>query len=185
MAETKKARRTARQTPKRKISDDRDWPPKEHCCCGPKATVWGGTSAKCCVISNKMLEDELLQVRADANASVSPPGGPQVNADGSGGSELRTMLRKDVDLIEAIITYRFEWQATGQCQPLAVRVRVDGQVQADIRCAPDRGHTELTVRKVQKAEEVNSAARDSATATVSVVDCAGNRSDCSFTLGEP
>jgi len=185
MALKTRQKSASRETRRRRSADDAPWPAKDMCCCPPRIALSGGTWAKCCVIGNSLLEDDLLQVRADANASVNPPGGPQVNADGSGGSEMRTMLRKDIDLVEAVICYRFDWQAEGHCQPLAVRVQVDGDVRANMRCAPDHGHTELTMRKVQKAQDINTAPRGTATATVTVQDCSGQRAQCSLTLYEP
>lgn len=188
MAKASKKAPTASRSKTRGVVTDRkptDWPPRKLCCCPPHAALWGSSSAECCPLSNKMLEDEHLQVRADANASVNPPGGPAVNADGSGGSELSTMLRKDVDLVAVTICYRFEWHAHGNCKPLAVRVQVFGDVEADMQCAPERGHTELMYRKIQTVDEVNNAPRGNATAVVTVLDCSGQRSECTLVLREP
>jgi hypothetical protein len=164
---------------------DRDAAPvHKPCCCPPHVVVWGSTSIQMVPLSNQMLEDEQLQVRADANASVSPPGGPQVSADGSGGSEIRTRLRKDVDMLALVVGYRFEWEARGQCQPLSVRVDIRGDVVAEIPCAPERGHSELVMRRVLAANEINAGPRGSATATVTVLDCSGQTVSCRFTLRE-
>jgi len=159
--------------------------PQKPCCCPPRVAAWGSTKGIMVAVGAKQLEDDELLVRADANASVNPPGGPAVNADGSGGSELRTRLRKDVDLLAVTVTYTFRWRVTAQCQPISVAVTIHGDVHAIIPCAPDEGSTSLSVRRVQTAEEVNLAPRASATATVVALDCHGTQVRCDVTLHEP
>ena len=141
----------------------------------PRATVKKGL---------KSAELEELKVRADANASIQPPSGPNVNADGSGGSELRTRLRRDVDLVESTTTYAFEWRVESAC-PVAVAVSIFGEVQARIPCAPDAGSSALSRRRLLEAGEVNSAPRGTATAVVVAVDCHGHEVRCQVELTEP
>lgn len=179
------AKTTAAKKNKSNYKSDRRpaWKPKL-CCCPPRIALTGSTTMSCCPLNSKMFDDKQLLVRADANASVNPPGGPQVNADGSGGSEARNMLRKDVDLITVTVTYSFDWEVTADCD-FAVRVLINGQVQADYNCAPKQGHVELSASKVVTWEELNTNPRESATAFIEAVDCAGLRSDCAVTLNEP
>jgi len=164
-------------------TDRKPWKPKL-CCCPPRIAVTGSTSVHCCPLNAKMFDDKELIVRSDANASVNPPGGPQVNADGSGGSEARNMLRKDVDLITVTVTYSFEWEVSADCD-FAVRVWIDGQVSADLRCAPKQGQSELSFIKVVTMDELNTGPRGMATATVEAIDCGGLHSECALTLNEP
>ena len=184
---TPKNARSEKKKARTDAQDDRDelvLRPEKPCCCPPRVLVWGSTSSQTVAVTNKMFEDEELKVRADANASIQPPSGPNVNADGSGGSELRTRLRRDVDLVESTTTYAFEWRMESAC-PVAVAVSIFGEVQARIPCAPDAGSSALSRRRLLEAGEVNSAPRGTATAVVVAVDCHGHEVRCQVELTEP
>ncbi|MCZ6605080.1 MAG: hypothetical protein O7A03_08040 [Alphaproteobacteria bacterium] len=123
----------------------------------------------------------MFQVRADANASVRPPGGPDTNADGSGGSELRTRLRKEIDAIALIKSFTFRWRVETTCRPVRVTVTISGDVNTYIDCASETGSTELSSIKFLEAAEINSDS-SSALITVDAIDCTGETSSCSLEL---
>ena len=158
-------------------------PPDKPCCCPAHVRVWGCTSQVLASLPNEWIEDKEMKTRADANASVSPPGGPQVNADGSGGSLIRTRVSKEVDLVMVTVTYKFEWDVMADCKQ-AVTVVVLGDVNTRVRCAPEKGHIELSRSRVMTMAEVNRSPRGNATATVTATDCSGSSVSCDFTLFE-
>ena len=123
----------------------------------------------------KKRTDKPSDGNARTDASTNPPGGPAVNADSSGGSELRTRRRKDVDVVAVAVT----------CRPLSVAVTIHGDVNAGIHCAHEEGSRSLSVRRVQTVDEVGQAPRSAATAVVVALDCHGAEVQCDLRLNEP
>jgi hypothetical protein len=147
--------------------------------------MWGSTYSNSVALGNKVEEDAQLQVRADANASVMPPGGPNSDADGSGGSDIKTRLRKDVDAIVLTSRYRFEWMVETTCRPVGVSINIDGEVSFSEECLPESGFLELWVVKALEFAELRSRTRGRANAVMTVDSCCGDQVTCSMFLIEP
>lgn len=161
-------------------------PPKtEPCCCDPLAMVWIDARTECCFIENKIDMKRRLQVRADANASLKRPGGPETNADGSGGSQLDEGTLKDQGKIYRTDLYTIHWRAEGQCQPLRAQLQVGGEVDYVANCIPNSG--EVTLSRTYMLEPPNYAASvpGSVTATLTVEDCAHKTAKCENTVQRP
>lgn len=171
-------RKAAAKSSARARTDVRDKPKDIPCCCGPKVLLSGGTSVTGFALSNKEEEDEHLQVRADANATVAR----NTSADGSGGSQLSTRLRKDIDAVVLLKTFRFKWNVDSRCQPLEVTVDVHGDVSAHIDCAEQSDVIELSLKSFLGHDQINA---DVSTATITVTateTCTNLYDTCSLTL---
>lgn len=105
-----------------------EFPAHDHdlCCCPPRAMLWIDARTHSIFVENKIDVKRRLQVRADANASIRPPAGPDSDADGSGGSELEEGTLKEQGKVYRTDYYTIHWRAEGQCQPLLVALRVGG-----------------------------------------------------------
>jgi hypothetical protein len=155
------------------------------CCCPPRALLWGGTCSTSVTVGNLIDMKRRLQARADSNASIKPPSGPDSNADGSGGSQIDEGTLKPVDFILKTDTYKINWKAESNCKPVSVSLSVGGSVVFSQSCLPEDGGVELSSAKVFSIEEFKNRRHGTVVATLSVTDCTGMSGDCSITLYEP
>lgn len=176
-----KARAATKKKPAaRKTASDRarGKPKDVPCCCGPKVLLTGSTAIVAVALGNEMEEDELVQSRADANATVTTG----TSADGSGGAQAATRLRKKVDGAAVTKSFRFRWAVDSRCRPLEVTVAVYGDVEARIDCAPEEDAIELAVSSYLEADAIRGD-RKSATIEVTAYEvCTGLSDTCAMTL---
>src|SRR5688572_4223811 len=86
---------------------DTDAPARENelCCCPPVTRTWVQTESTAVFVENAIDMKRRLAVRADANAAIRPPGGPNTSGDGSGGSQLDEGLLKAQGKVYRTDTY--------------------------------------------------------------------------------
>jgi len=147
--------------------------------------VWIDTRSECCFVENKIDMKRRLQARADANASLRPPGGPDTNADGSGGSQLDEGTMKDQGKVYRTDVYTIHWKAEGLCRPLQVRLLVDGAREWQGNCLPEEG--KVTLSRSYLMEPPTYAPQGPATlaATLFVQDCAKQTARCRNQVDRP
>jgi hypothetical protein len=147
----------------------------ELCCCPPVAHIWIDSRSHCCFIENEIDMSRRLLARADANASVRPPGGPEVDAEGAGGSQLDEGTFKKQGKVYRIDEYTIHWEAVGQCRPLDVNLRVGGDLAYQARHLPERGDVVLSHAYILEPPNYDAPTKVGINATLVVSDCAGNR----------
>ena len=156
----------------------KDYKPQELCCCPPRAMVWIDTRTSCCFIENQIDMKRRLQVRADAAASVQPPAGPAVDAEGAGGSQLDEGTFKGQGKVYRTDTYTVHWRAEGQCRPLSVQLRVNGEIDYVADCLPEEGEVTLSQSYMLEPPDYLPQGSGQVAATLSVADCARTRAVC-------
>ena len=150
MAVRKERKDRASSKTQRYRKKKQELPRQKLCCCPPRAMVWIDSRTSCCFIENQIDMKRRLQVRADAAASVQPPGGPAVNAEGAGGSQLDEGTYKDQGKVYRTDTYTIHWKAEGECRPLSVELHVSGEIGYDADCLPEKG--EVTISRTYMLE---------------------------------
>lgn len=155
-----------------KLDDD---PKSQLCCCPPMAHIWIDSRSHCCFIENEIDMRRRLLARADANASVRAPGGPEVDAEGAGGSQLDEGTFKKQGKVYRIDEYTVHWEAEGHCQPLEVNLRVSGDISYQARRLPQRGQVVLSHAYILEPPNYDAPTKVGINATLLVADCAGNR----------
>jgi hypothetical protein len=148
----------------------------ELCCCRPVARVWIETRSTATFVENKIDMRRRLQVRADANASIQPPGGPGVDADGSGGSELDEGTFKDQGKVYRIDEYTIHWKVQGNGD-LQVSLEISGSVQYTADWLPLEGAITVCSPRVLLPHDYANPSQ--ITATVSAQDCMKQSATCS------
>jgi hypothetical protein len=152
---------------------DSDFPPStnELCCCPPIARVWIETRSVATFVENKIDMKRSLRVRADANAAIQPPGGPGVNADGSGGSQLDEGTMKDQGKVYRVDEYIVHWKAEGEGS-LRVRLGVTGAVQYSADWLPAEGAITMSRTFLLEPPDYALSAPSAVTARLDVGNCA-------------
>lgn len=178
-----KNEKTVNKRRMRDVSDD--FPSRELCCCPPRALVWIDSRTSSIFVDNKIDMKRRLQVRADANASIRPPGGPDTNADGSGGSQLDEGTLKEQGKIYRTDIYTIHWKAEGQCRPLRVMLSLEGAITNSIDCLPEEGELTQSVTYILEPPHYIPPGSDSLTATLNVQDCTKQVSKCQNMVKRP
>jgi len=88
--------------------------------------------------------NEQLQVRADVDAAIKPPAGPDTNADSSAGSELKVDTLKGQGKVYRSDIYTIHWKAEGHGQPLHVNITISGACNWSVTWLPLEGQVTLT-----------------------------------------
>jgi hypothetical protein len=168
--------------PPAKHDGDTDVRGNELCCCPPRARIWIETRSVAEFVENKIDMKRRLMVRADANASVRPPAGPDVNADGSGGSQLDEGTMKDQGKVYRTDTYIVHWSTEGHGD-LEVSIDVPALGWAGTWLEKS-GQVELA-RSFILEPPYTAPPPDSVTARILVRDCCGYRVEHSQTARRP
>ncbi|MEX2283981.1 MAG: hypothetical protein WEE89_15960 [Gemmatimonadota bacterium] len=117
-----------------------------------------------------------LLARADANAAIRAPGGPEVDAEGAGGSQLDEGTMKPQGKVYRVDEYTIHWQAIGQCRPLSVSLVVNGDRNYIANGVPETGQVALSVAYMLEPDnDYDPTGKVGITAVLTVIDCAGNR----------
>ena len=183
---TRRSRKTKSQTDTTRVAvKDTDFMPAELCCCPPRAMVWVDAEMTCCFIENQIDMKRRLQVRADAAAVVQPPGGPAVDAEGDGGSQIDEGTFKDQGKVYRTDVYTIHWRSEGQCRPLAVGLFVDGEVNYQALCIPEEGKVRLSRTYMLEPPDYQPPGPGQVTATLKVRDCARADASCSNSAQRP
>ena len=126
-----------------------------------------------------------LLARADANASVRAPGGPEVDAEGAGGSQLDEGTFKKQGKVYRIDEYTVHWEACGQCLPLDVALTVGGDVDYRAQHLPERGEVVLSHAYILEPPNYDAPTKVGINATLAVSDCARHRVVNGCTIPRP
>ena len=156
----------------------------ELCCCPPVARVWVETRTAATFVENKIDMKRRLQVRADANASVRPPVGPDVNADGSGGSQLDEGTLKDQGKVYRTDAYTVHWQVEGD-GPLQISLRLSGAVAYDAGWLPVAGNLTVSRNYLLEPPAYDPGGDAFLTAYVEAVNCRGQKACHTHTAPRP
>jgi hypothetical protein len=147
----------------------------ELCCCPPVVRVWIETHTTATFVENKIDMKRRLQVRADANASIQPPGGPGVDADGSGGSELDEGTFKDQGKVYRVDEYTVHWKVQGHGD-LQVSLEISGAVRYSANWLPCEGSIAVCAPRVLLPPNYSNPSQ--ITATVRARDCMKQSASC-------
>lgn len=162
---------------KKKKAKRRNMEGRARGCCPPFIYLW--TDVETCVVAveNRETTTRHLQVRADAANTAAAQ--PQVLVqDAASDSVLDTTVTKDQGKVYRTDKYTIHWQAKGECGPLEVRLRVDGEITYDGRCLPDRGHITRSVAYLLEPPDYQPPGPGYVRVEGTVVDCAGETGSC-------
>lgn len=148
---------------------------KDLCCCPPVAHIWIDSRSHCCPVENEIDMKRRLLANATGAAAVRLPGGPEVDAEGSGGTQLDEGTFKKQGKVYRIDEYTVHWKADGQCRPLDVALRVNGDVSYQARHLPECGEVVLSHAYILEPPNYDSPTKTGINATLIVADCSGNR----------
>lgn len=144
------------------------------CCCPPTASVYIETSSRAVFVENEIDMKRRLMVRADSNASVNPPSGPDVNADGSGGSQLDEGTFKKQGKVYRTDCYTVHWHAHGD-GPLRVRLTLNGAVSWSADWLPTSGKTAVSANHLLEPPDYSPRVTTRVTARLEVFNCQQQR----------
>ena len=123
--------------------------------------------------------------RADAHASVMPPGGPDADAAGSGFSDTRNLVVKPKDCVVLNTSYEVDFVAVGGCPPYVVEIATSGAVTAQFTNLQRAGKLALATSKIVEGDAFNLRARESLLVDATVRDCADGVGVCKLEIPEP
>ncbi|HTQ15602.1 MAG TPA: hypothetical protein VMH86_17160 [Rhizomicrobium sp.] len=150
----------------------------ELCCCPKLARIWLETKTTATFVENKIDMKRILKARADASAAVQPPGGPGVDAEGAGGSELDEGTYKNQGKVYRVDEYIVHWKAEG-CGPLRVAMRVTGAAGYAADWLPDEGHVTVSAAYMLEPPDYAASGPGDVLATLMVTDCSKQSVTCS------
>ncbi|MCP4727815.1 MAG: hypothetical protein GY863_22445 [bacterium] len=158
----------------REIQDIKHYSENQQCnCCMPTGRLYIGTKSVAKYVENSIEMKRRLQVRSDANASLKPPGGPDTNADGSGGSQIDEGLLKDQGKVYRTDEYEVNWTAEG-FGPLRVMLELSGAIAYTADWLPSEGSVTLSKNQLLKPPDYIPGST-TVNGVITVQDCKGQK----------